>query len=209
MVFEPRSANSLSSNLKEIHTSSDTTTAKSTRCLYFPISSWRAIFLGGTGQQHLLTWSSYLLLRLSSGQAWLNGSPSSFQLPLMGWRLFLGWCTTESLSPDRLALAHGVGVPHWERHIKETESGCIPLPSSTDCKTPKVEMLFRENISLSSPPHCMAQRFIWGWRKEKQALELITLNFPQSNCLYLQQSLRSPNLRACLKRVEVVVKGVW
>lgn len=31
MVFEPRPADSLSPNLKEIHTSSDTTTAKSTR----------------------------------------------------------------------------------------------------------------------------------------------------------------------------------
>ena len=78
--------------------------------VYFPISSWRAIFLGETGQRHFLTWSSYILLKLSSGQAWLNGSPSPFQLPLMGWRLYLGWCTTESLSPDRLALAHGVGV---------------------------------------------------------------------------------------------------
>lgn len=86
--------------------------------LSFPISSWRAIFLGeGQGQQHSLTHPAYLLL--SSGQVakWV---PFTFQLHPHRMEVSL-WvvCTTESLEPWSTCSDHGVGVSHWERQIKE------------------------------------------------------------------------------------------
>lgn len=110
MVFEPRSADSLSSNLKEIHTSSDTTIAKSTR---LPLLSYFQLEGYLPGRDRSAASLNMIQLPLVEVKFWASMAewvPFIFPASTPGMEALPWWCTTESLSPARLALAPGVGV---------------------------------------------------------------------------------------------------
>ena len=81
-------------------------------------SSWRVIFLGGTG--HLSSCSSHLLLRLSSPNAAEVGAPFFSPAPTCGMGLCLGHSATENTE-----------APTAPRETsQETQACCPSLPSA-------------------------------------------------------------------------------
>lgn len=138
MVFEPRSTPSLGLSAQEDRNSTPDCYSREHRAAtkgshpgerrlsLLPLS-WMTVFLGREGHQHSSSYSSYLLVRLSSGQVWLNES-LSVQLPLMGWRLSLECGTTKNIGalitcpPSFMQWE----VPQWKRQGKKSW-GCCPL----------------------------------------------------------------------------------